>query len=177
VEVLKLIIASELSVEDLKSNIQNNADLPPPPKFSWNPFNRVIPVGIILADFDGNDFKIRQIDLAVRNDFRPIFYGKIVSTEKGSEIVGEFKMNLFTRILVYVARVFCGIVLLVMGLGVVRGLIHHKTFSKFEWKFTFGFLFFFIMTLLFSKFGKFLSPTAVPDITKFLNRCAQKNNH
>lgn len=171
-EALQLIIASELSTEDLKSNIQNNAD--PPPKFSWNPFNRVIPVGIILVDFDGDRFKIRQIDLVNRNDFRPIFYGKIVSTEKGSEIVGEFKMNLFTRILVYVSRVFCGIVLLIMGLGFVRDLIHHKTFPKFEWEFAFGILFFFIMTFLFQKFGESLSSTAVPDITKFLNRCARK---
>jgi hypothetical protein len=50
--------------------------------------------GTIICKFNGNNFRLRQ-KRSYRNSFCPFFYGKMIQTEKGAEISGEFRIHPF----------------------------------------------------------------------------------
>ena len=151
-------ISSKLSPEDLLSNIQKNVDLE---KFYWNFISGDKGRNFLLGKFKGNKFRLHK-RISGRNSWLPFFNGKVILTENGSEIIGDFKIHILVKLFM---AFWCGGILY----GIVPGIIQHHKVGFDDWV-GFGMILFLFLIMKFSQWSERDSKVY---ITEYLKRCSE----
>jgi len=113
----------------------------------------------ILGKFRDNKFRLHVILKYKKILLRPYFYGKVVKTENGSEIIGKFRLHPLEII-------FMSIWFAAAGFGCLICFLQTKSWEALIpfWAIAFGFL----MMKAFQWFGR----GSEEHIIIFLNKCA-----
>lgn len=88
-------ISSSKNVKKLFEDIRSAAFYPS------NLFSFPLEDKTVMMKADGSRVQLWVFRKWERNSFKQTFYGRVQETKSGSEIVGEFKMNLFARLFVW----------------------------------------------------------------------------
>ena len=118
-----IILRTNFEVQECLRRLEEAAD-----RGQWNPFSLSGYRGSkpLLAKIDGQEIKVWK-RIYYRNDFRPYFYGTLISEADGTRIEGYFGLDQWVRIFMWIWMGFVALSCIPMlTLFVREGGLHSK---------------------------------------------------